>query len=236
MSEEEKAANRAAFKKMNLPQKAEYIFTYYKFPIIAAVIAIFFLSNAIYLQITRKETALYCSLVNVTVDGQLANRLTVGFLESMDIDPDKNDVSYSELNLSGGGQYAYSSRVKLMATIESQMLDVVLMDREAYDMLSANGYLLPLSELLSPDAGLAAELAPYLTENTVIVEDNQSDVERGTADEYWSETEDVVNGLNISGFRLFAGAGFSEDLYLGVIGNTARPEMVRSYIGYLNMA
>ena len=242
LSKEEKAANWAAFKKMNLLQRAEYIFAYYKVPIIAVAVPLIFLSHMLYLHITRKEPVLYCGFINVAVGQQLETHLTTDFVVSMDASPNKNMVyTYPDMYLSldpsaAEHQYAYASRMKLLATIQNQTLDVVLMNREAYDILSANGYLLSLPDFLSPDAGLAGELAPYLTENTVILEDNQIEFDLGTADEYWAETEEVVNGLDVSGFPVFTEAGYSDELYLGVIGNTARPEMARSYIGYLNRA
>lgn len=240
LSKEEKAANRAAFKEMILPQKAEYIFNYYKFPIIIIAIPLIFASHMLYLRLTHKEPMLYCGLINVAVGEQLESRLTTGFVESMGANPSKNIVyEYSGLYLSldppaEDHQYAYASRMKLLATIQNQTLDLVLMNREAYDILSANGYLLALPDFLAPDAGLAADIVPYLTENTVILEDNKIEFDLGTADEYWAETEQVVNGLNVSSFRIFTEAGFSGEVYLGVIGNTVRPEMVRHYISYLN--
>ena len=241
LSKEEKAANRAAFKKMNLLQKADYIFTYYKVPIIAIAVPLIFLSHMLYLHFTRREPMLYCGFINVAVGQQLENQLTTGFVVSMDANPDKYTVyTYSDLFLlsdpsSEEHQYAYASRMKLLATIQNQTMDVVLMNREAYDILSANGYLLSLPDLLSPEVGSAADLAPYLVDNTVILEDNQIEFDLGTADEYWAQTQQAVNGLDVSGFRMFTEAGYSDELYLGVIGNTARPEMVRHYIGYLNM-
>lgn len=241
-TEAERAENEAALNEMNLLQKAQHYLSYYKRPIIFIAVPLIFLLNMLYLHFTRKEPVLYCGFINVAVGQQLEDRLTTGFVESMDANPNKKIVyTYPDLYLSldpstEEHQYAYASRMKLLATIQNQTLDVVLMNREAYDILSANGYLLALPDLLSPDAGLAADLAPCLTENTVILEDNQIEFDLGTADEYWAETEEVVNGVDVSGFRVFTEAGFSDELYLGVIGNTARPEMARSYIGYLNTA
>ena len=241
-TEAERAENQAALNEMSLLQKALYYFTYYKRPVIFIAVPLIILSHLLYLHFTREEPMLYCGFINVTVGQQLENQLTTGFVTSMDVNPNKNIVyAYSDLYLSldpptEDQQYAYASRMKLLATLENQTLDVVLMNREAYDILSANGYLLALLDFLSPDAELAAELTPCLTENTVILEDNQIEFDLGTADEYWAETEAVVNGLDVSGFRVFTEAGFSDELYLGVIGNTARPEMARHYIGYLNMA
>ena len=240
-TEAERAENEAALNEMNLLQKAQHYFTYYKRPIIFIAVPLIFLLNMLYLHFTRKEPVLYCAFINVAVGQQLEKRLTDDFAVTMDAGSGKNTVyTYSDLYLSmdptEDHQYAYASRMKLLATIQNQTLDVVLMNREAYDILSANGYLLALPDFLAPDAGLAAELTPCLTENTVILEDNQIEFDLGTADEYWAETQQAVNGLDVSGFRVFTEAGFSDELYLGVIGNTARPETARCYIGYLNTA
>ena len=50
---------------------------------------------------------------------------------------------------------------------------------------------------------------------------------------YSAVTESVANGLLISAFPLFEGAGFSGDVYLGAIGNSARSDAVLRYIDYL---
>ena len=118
LSNEEKAANRAAFKEMNLPQKADYIFTYYKVPIIAIAVPLIFLSHMLYLHFTRKEPVLYCAFINVAVGDRLENQLTTGLAASLDVNPGKNIVyTYSDLYLSldpssEDHQYAYASRMK----------------------------------------------------------------------------------------------------------------------------
>ena len=45
--------------------------------------------------------------------------------------------------------------MKLMGSVNAGRLDLVLMNREAYDMLSKSGYLLELAPLLSEEAELS---------------------------------------------------------------------------------
>lgn len=242
ISKEERAANRAAFKQMKAAQKADYIFTYYKIPLVLAAFALLVLGTVVQKRLAYKEPLLYCGFFNVSAGEALEAQLDSGFVSFVGRDPRRCAVEeYTGLYLSldpatQDHEYAYASRMKLLATIESKTLDVVLMNREAYDILSANGYLLALPPLLAQDSALADRLAPHLAENTVILSDNQIEFDLGTAEEYVAETEQAVNGIDLSGFPLFAQAGFTGEVYLGVIGNTPRPGAVLDFIAYLDAA
>ena len=54
LSEKERAANRDAFRKMNLAQKAEYIFAYYKLPLVLLLVAVVSLASAAKYFLTHK--------------------------------------------------------------------------------------------------------------------------------------------------------------------------------------
>jgi hypothetical protein len=75
--------------------------------------------------------------------------------------------------------------------------------------------------------------ASYITENLVILEDNAIDVNLGTAEEYTAVTESVPNALNLSELPLFTAAGFSGDVYLGIIANTPRLSECVEYLTFL---
>ena len=121
----------------------------------------------------------------------------------------------------------------MLAAMAGGQVDVLLMNREAYDIMSAGGYLLPLEDLLKRDSGLFQRVEGRLTENMVILEDNSIEHQLDENVAYQAETETAVNAILISSFELFEQAGFSGDVYLGVIGNSSRTEMVLRYIGYL---
>ena len=237
LTESERAENREALARMSLPQRLDHIFEYYKFPLVLILIAVVALGSVLYYRLTRKEALLFVACANVTVGDALEGALGEGFTRAIGENPGKREVRlYRNLYLSMDAsvqnhEYAYASRLKLLAAMSSGQLDVVLMNREAYDIMSAGGYLLPLEDQLS--AELSQRLEGRLTENTVILEDN--DIEH-TLDEsvpYRAETREVVNGILISSFPLLARADFSGDVYLGVIGNSARMDAVVQYIDYL---
>ena len=75
--------------------------------------------------------------------------------------------------------------------------------------------------------------APYVTENLVILEDNAIEVNLGTAEEYTAVTQSVINALDLSRLPLFTAAGFSGDVYLGIIANTTRLSECADYLAFL---
>lgn len=239
LTESERAENREALSNMSLSGKLGYVFEYYKFPLALALIAAVALGSFLYYRLTRKDALLYVACANIAVGDDLDRALNEGFARSIGANPGKKEVSlYRGLYLSRDAtqqnhEYAYASQLKVLAAMANRQLDVMLMNREAYDIMSAGGYLLPLTDLLGQDEGLYRRVADLLTENTVILEDNDIEHRLNETVPYSAVTESVANGLLISAFPLFEGAGFSGDVYLGAIGNSARSDAVLRYIDYL---
>ena len=227
---------------MTLPQRLDHIFEYYRFPLVLILIAVVALGSVLYYRITRKDALLYLAYTNIAVGGTLDSALGEGFTRSIAADPGRSEVRvYRNLYLSRDAsvqnhQYSYASRLKMMAAMTSGQLDVLLMNREAYDIMSSGGYLLPLEELLKRDSALYLRIGGLLTENVVILEDNDIEHQLDERIPYQAVTETVANAVLISPFELFEQAGFSGDVYLGVIGNSARLDMVLQYIDYLTAA
>lgn len=235
LTKEERAARKESFRKMRPADKADYIFTYYRLPILLGLVALYLVCSSVYRQLTKKEIVLYSALINVSVGEDLESQLNGGFISAGGADPHKAEVYlYRGTYLSGdpsaeNHEYGYASKLKLMAAIESKQLDVVLMNREAYDICSQEGYLLDLPGLLSPDTSLD----PYLTTNTVVLEDNAIEYALQETNQYQAVTEEVTNGIDVSAFPLFQEAGFSDSIYLGVVANSPRLPAVTQYIAYL---
>ena len=191
-----------------------------------------------YRQVTKKEAVVYSALINISVGDDLESQLTEGFISFMEANPKKAEVYlYSGLYLSDNPslenyEYQYASNLKLMAAIEAKQLDIVLMNKEAYDIFSQKGYLLELNSLLSSNE-LYDLLEPHLTTNTVIIEDNAIEYALNETKRYQAVTEEVTNGLDISAFPVFQEAGFQGSVYLGVVGNSARLPAIIQYIEYL---
>lgn len=237
LTREERAARRASLRKMSAVEKAEYILTYYKLPIILGLAALWFVCSTVYRQVTKKDIVLYSAHLNVSVGDAFERRLGEEFISAAGEDPQKAEIYlYRGLYLSDNAstdnhQYSYASRLKILAAIEAKQLDVVLMNQEAYDILSGNEYLLDLSDVFS--APLYRTLEPYLVANTVIIEDNAIEYNLNEAAEYVAVTEEVVNGIDVSVFPVLLEAQFPDAVYLGVIANSPRLPAVLQYIEYL---
>ena len=212
-------------------QKIRYIWDYYKLPIVVLCILLYILGYSLYGHFTHKETILYTALVNVSASDSLTEQLSTGFLDSLDQDTSKTTMQlYTGLYLTDDEtnpyhEYTYASRMKILASIDGKQLDVVLMNKEAFDAFSQNGYLCDLEELLSSeDVDLYNRLKPHLVTNTVILEDNSTDLQLDPSITYQAVTEEHPFGLDLSQTSMISDAGFSDIVYLGIIANSPRTE------------
>lgn len=239
LSPQERAERRAAFRQMDARQKADYIFTYYKATILLGMILLVILCSTAHRQMTKKEAVLYVAFVNVSVGESLENALTTQFIGWSGESVRKKEVYlYRGLYLSDDAsvvnhEYAYASRLKLLGAIGAKKLDIVLMNREGYDILSRSGYLWDLSDLLSADTELLRQLTPYLSENEVVLEDNAIEYNLNEAAMYRETTETAANAIDVSVLPFFQDVGFSDSVYLGIIANSTRSESALRYMAYL---
>ena len=236
LSPDERAARQRALERMDGRERLRYIVTYYRLPILLGVIALVILGSTAHRQLTKKDAVLYAALVNVSVGETAEDALTGQFLAWSEADPRRCEVLlYRDLYLSDDAsvvnhEYAYASRLKLLGAINAERLDLVLMNREGYDILSHSGYLLPLGELLTENASLT----PYLTGNEVILDDNAIEYDLNEAAAYEAVTETVANALELTNHPLLRGAQLSGAVYLGVIANSPRLDAVTRYLRYLS--
>lgn len=218
----------------------QYLWDYYKLPIAAAAIALYIALYAVYGHFTHKDTALYAALVNVVVGETLTEELSSRFLTAQNLNANANTFRlYSGLYLTDDEnniyhEYTYASRLKILAAIDAEQLDVAIMDREAFDAFSQNGYLSNLDELLAAEVPeLHQEIAPYFVTNTVILEDNSEDLFLDNSAVYHAETAEYPMGLDLSASPLIQKGGFQETVYLGIIKNSPRIDTVLDYLEYL---
>lgn len=238
-SPEERAAVKKSFERMNLKEKAEYIITYYKLPLFTAFVVLAVAISSLYQYITKKEEVLYLAYVNFAPGETLSGQLSDEYLTYTDRDPKKTDVLvYEALYIDedptlADHQYAYASRMKILGAVNAGKMDVAIMNEDAYRQLSESGLLLKMDMVLKPDPALYEQMKPYITEGTVILEDNSVEYSLNEADTYEAVTEQVENGIDVSEFPVFVNAGIKDKLYIGVIGNTRHIDEARTYLVYL---
>lgn len=234
LSEQEHSANRTAFCSMGPRQKLEYVLAYYKLPLVLTLIASVVLGTIVHDALTHKTPVLYVAYANVAPRDDLDTALTVGFLEHRGADSHVHEVvAYHDLYLSDNAnqqnhQYTYASRLKLMAAIDDRRLDVVLMNREAYDLLSASGYLLDLDKARPGNEMLLETLSPHLVSNTVILSDAHAET-----GEYSTRSIKSTNAVDVTTAPTLSDSFGGEPLYLGIIDNTSRKETALAYLAYV---
>lgn len=234
LSEKEK------LKTLHGKQKLQYILDYYKLPLVIIGIFLYIIIYIIYGQIHHKDTVLYTAFVNITAGEELTKDLSTHFLESQNIDTAKNELYlYSNLYLTNDEnsdyhEYTYASRMKILAAIDAEQLDIVFMNKEAFNAFSQNGYLCNLEALLSKqDAKLYKQLKSHLVTNTSILEDNSIDLLFDDSISYKAKTENFPMGLDLSQSPIIKKAGFKDTVYFGIISNSPRLDDAISYLQYL---
>lgn len=238
-SAEEKKAARAAFAAMAPGEKLDHLWTYYKWPFLLGLAAVFIIVSSVRYLTAKKKPVLYTAYLNTVIGNDLEEELTGGFLQAEGIDASRSEVYvYRGLYLSEDAsaethETAYASRIKLLAAIENHQLDLVLMNQEAYDILSHNGFLMELDSFFQKDTDLERVAAPSLVSNEVIIEDNAIAYQLGEADSYEQETVSQRNALLLSSSPFIASANFDASVYLGVIANTERQDACLKYLHYL---
>ena len=239
MNPKEKAANREAFRQMSPSEKLDYIRTYYWGPILLGVIAFVILITSLHRHFTKKEQILFIANTNVVLGDDMTKALHQEYLVSRGMDPKKKEILfYRNLYLANdpsaqNHEMAYASKLKMLAIINGKKVDFALMNREAYDILSASDYLLDLGELSGQDEALFHDLEPYLTGNSVIIDDNAIEFNLSEADEYRAVTKEKLNGIDLSGFAFIRDAGFPGPVYMGIIANTPRLPECCEYLKYI---
>ncbi|MBQ6489935.1 MAG: hypothetical protein IJI75_12010 [Solobacterium sp.] len=238
-SPEERAAVRKSYYKMNKKEKAEYILTYYKLPLFTAFVVLAVGITSLVHTLTKKEPVLYTAYVNTVFGDDMTQKMTDDFLNDIGLDLKRNEVLvYKDLYIDEDPtledhQYVYASKMKILGAISAKQMDVALMNDNAYGQMSASGLLMEMDTVLKDDTQLYEDLKPYLTEGTVILEDNSVEYSLNEADTYEAVTEQQINAIDVSEFPIFRSAEIDGKMYLGVIGNTPRVEKVRAFLAYL---
>ena len=228
------------FNQLHGKAKLRYIWDYYKFPLVILCIVLYVIGYTIYGHCTQKTTILSVAFVNVAPGEALTEQLGHGFLTAQQINSGKNEVRlYTGLYLTDNEddpnhEYTYASRMKILGAIDGEALDVVLMNKEAFDAFSQNGYLCDLEKLLSQKGNeLYQELSPFLQTNTVILKDNSIDLYFDDSIAYSAQTEEYPMGLDISQFPCIKDAHLNGTIYLGVIANSPHAAEGVEYVRYL---
>ena len=245
MAAKKQRPRKGVFKSLSPAGKVRYIWDYYKLHLAVILIVLYIAGFSLHRHFTADSPCLYVGMVNVAVSDQLEEKLSDGFLSSVFADPAADPVRlYKALYLTDDTesqfyQYTYASQMKILAAIDDEQMDVVFLDKEAFDAFAQNGYLYDLEKLsveMSEDDSfedLYNIILPAFTSNIEIVEDNAKDVALDSSVSYVADTREYPMALDLLKAPMIRDAGFTDPVFLGVLANTPRKEAVLSYIRYL---
>ncbi|MBR1742899.1 MAG: hypothetical protein IJ733_13730 [Lachnospiraceae bacterium] len=213
-------------------QKLQYFWDYYKLHLITVLVLLGSLCSFLHHRLTQKETVLYLGFANVVIGDDSSKKFGDDFLSTNHQNPSKKQVYfYKDLSLTDEAnsinqEYAYVSRMKLLASIEARQLDIVLMNQEAFDAFSQSGYLDDMDKLLQTKLPkLYPDLKDTLSLNTTSSGEDAADDS--------SKVETYAMAINLDTSPLIKKLGFPDTVYLGVLKNSPRKETAAAYIQYL---
>lgn len=240
-TQSDRHATKKIWRTLSTAQRLQYLFDYYRLPILGICIVLYILGYTAFRHFAHTDTLLYTALVNVSAGETLTGQLTDGYLDHIKADPNRSSCTlYSGWYLTddpSSDVYAYTqaTRMKVLASIDSEQLDVVLMNREAFDAFAQNGYLCNLEILLKEDPILYGRIQPFLSDNIEILEDNAEDLLLDPSLTYEATTAEYAMAVDLSNCGVLGDAGFSDSIYFGIIGNSPRMQEAVSYLQYLMM-
>jgi len=226
------------WKQMKPADRASYIWTYYKLPIVIAVIAVCLIIQAVTGYLRRTNDILFTGYANMVIPDDRIDLLTNGYIASIPSHGKRDSVSLTYLGYLSeeptglNPQEAFAAQMKVLATIEAGALDVVIMDQTAFDIFSINGFLQDLSSA-DFDQAIPEQLRDKLIKNTVLIESNAAEAQFDPTVELHEVTEEQLLGVDLSGSPLFSDLTEDGNVYAGIITAPARLDESLSYIAYL---
>ncbi|MCQ2508679.1 MAG: hypothetical protein MJ097_07835 [Dorea sp.] len=228
-------------KDLPFKKRMEHIFIYYKLPIFIVLLVIYIISYSAYRKATEEIPVIYTGFINLSMGDDLHKHLTEDYITDREFPSKRNVVrTYDDLFLAEKPSaeeqpYVYASQLKILAAIDAEQLDVVLMTQDVFDSFSQNGYLINLEDFIGQkDPALYESLGSDLIENLEILWDNTDEVMADRTVPYQSETTTYLMGIDVSDFPCIKEAGFGESVYLGILKNTPREDVVLDYIHYIS--
>ena len=229
--------NLKELKNLKGTAKIRFIWDYYKIPIFLICVCVYVAGYIIWRNVTAEYPQLYLAYVNLEAGETLDRHLTEEFIDYLRPQERNSTVKVSRnLALTENlqevdGSYVYASQVKILSAIDNQQLDVVLMNKEAFDAFSQNGFLIDLDSFAKEHD--LTNLEPYFIDNVEILSDNMTEVMTDPTIEYHAETTTYPMGIDVSEFPCIKEAGFPDHVYMGIIANTERADNAAAFTAYL---
>ena len=239
---------REALKHGTLKEKFSYFMDYYKWHAIIAVAAIAFIISLAVQILNQKDTALYAAMIN-GLELESSEEYKQSFAEYASLDLEKNEILFdTTVRISSDDAYSYdresmASKEKLMVYIASGEVDVFVTAPDVLELYAYNSFFLDLRTLLSPEQIAAYEPYFYYIDQTIADElkaaQDALDLDYAPVfpdpTDPASITSPIPIVINLKDSYSFRESYYyaSEELVVGVVANSKRPETALSFIDFL---
>ena len=201
--------------RMTFGQKAEYIFEYYKFPIIVTLVVIILVVSVLKTLINNKPLGFYAMFLNGSGQEMSigADELEKRFAEYAEIDGGKEKVvidTTASFNPNVNSQYTMAQNAKITALFASHDLDAMVIDPGVFTYYALSGAFSDLREVLSEEEFRRYEEANKIYYIDGYIKEKMKSIEAGEIDAYSSESgrteeKDKVDSDQTSGENIDSG-------------------------------
>ncbi|WP_031552402.1 hypothetical protein [Oribacterium sp. FC2011] len=201
--------------RMTFGQKAEYIFEYYKFPIIVTLVVIILVVSVLKTLINNKPLGFYAMFLNGSGQEMSigADELEKRFAEYAEIDGGKEKVvidTTASFNPNVNSQYTIAQNAKITALFASHDLDAMVIDPGVFTYYALSGAFSDLREVLSEEEFRRYEEANKIYYIDGYIKEKMKSIEAGEIDAYSSESgrteeKDKVDSDQTSGENIDSG-------------------------------
>ena len=171
-------------KDMSTKGKLSYFWYYYKVHTIVVVAVITIVGMFIHQFITNKDYAFYASIINADYSNLEENQWGPEFEEYADIDTEEYQA-YIDTSImltdDDSSQYSMSNTEKMLAMLQTGIIDVIVADTETFENYAQYEYFVNLEEVLPEDVLAKYEDCLYYTD--------MATVDTGDDDTFYTESE-----------------------------------------------
>lgn len=193
--EEIREQQKKALKEMNNKEKLAYFWDYYKVHTLVAVVVIGLTAMFIYQYATNRDYGFYAAIINAD-----ATRLSETdswnreFEEYVEMDTEEYQAYIDTsimLSDTDSSQYSLSNTEKLLAMMQTGIVDVIVTDTATFEKYAQNEYFINLEEALPADVYNKYKDCLYYTDAATV--DMGDDDTFHTADEIINPDTYVIN-------------------------------------------
>ena len=148
MTDTEKREQAERFAKMDRRQKLQYIWDYYKIPIIAVLVLILAVTSIVRDRMSRKETVLYIAMLDSNASFVMESNLLDDFtatLEGFDADREQMEIN-ADYDASGTSRPGFVFIEKTVADYSAGIIDATIAPKAAIEQYAEHQAYGDLSE------------------------------------------------------------------------------------------